>query len=202
MWRCKWTNSACDILEPYGPNQNHRKRTLLTLFPSSVHSTAETIYAKKSSEKSLKKFTPALEITATFGDTLLRSVEGKKESFFNKFFSFKTLPCSWLEAKSFDRNYIVKGTLAEVFNDRPSLEADENPVVPLFLQSVQRNCYTRQSVGFYFFILSPPGLYSTFTTSLRSETPLSSNASIAKLYFCRVVNARTSNLGRWSPHTW
>lgn len=37
-----------------------------------------------------------------------------------------------------------------VLNDRPSLEVEKNPVVPLFLQSVQRNCYTRQSVGFYF----------------------------------------------------
>ena len=85
-----------------------------------------------------------------------------------------------------------------VLNDRPSLEVEKYPVVPLFLQSVQRNCYTRQSAGFYFvlLILFSPSTHSTLTTSLIRETPVSLKASIAKLYFWPVVSARTSRRGR------
>ena len=143
----------------------------------------------------------SLEMREGIGDSRGRPKGKKGNCSLTDFFSFKTLPCSCLEAKSFDRNYIVKGTLAAVLNDRPSLEVEKYPVVPLFLQSVQRNCYTRQSVGFYFsrFFCF---IHSTFTVSLRAETPLSLNASMAKLYFWRVVRARTSRRGRWSAQIW
>ena len=102
--------------------------------------------AKNLPKTSLSPLRSPLTLAILF--TVRREEKGKRS--LTDFLSFKTLRCSCLEAKSFDRNYIVKGTLAVVLNDRPSLEVEKYPVVPLFLQSVQRNCYTRQSAGFYF----------------------------------------------------
>ncbi len=96
---------------------------------------------QKSSEKFLKMLGRLLELFDEMAILLLVQRREKGAALYKQFFGFKTLPCAWLETKSFDRKYIAKrGESRMVFNDRPSLEVDEARPAPMFLRSVQRNC--------------------------------------------------------------